>query len=138
MTLSRPLRISWLIVGISAFQQDRRLKMPAAAGKSLTCLLRPLESGPKRRCIILTKSPLSRAGIWLQGGISGILWAHARQDPFQKVRRCPQARGEEVQLLTQERRERFQSQVARSAFGQADARGRAAEGAERSHGCMGT
>src|SRR6266550_2088491 len=132
MTLSRPLRINWLIVGIDAFQQDRRPNMPAAAAKSLTCLLRPVESGPKRRCIILTKSRLSSTGIWLQGRISGILSAHARKDPFQKARRCPQACGEAGHLLTQERRERFQGQVARSAFGQADARGRAAEGAERS------
>jgi hypothetical protein len=31
MTFSRPLRMSWLIVGINTFQQDRRLEIPAAA-----------------------------------------------------------------------------------------------------------
>src|SRR5438132_1166474 len=131
MTLSRPLRINWLIVGIDAFQRDRRQKCRRRQENQSLVFCGRIVPGPKRRCIILTKSLLSSVPIWLQGRISGILSAHARQDPFQKGRRRPQARGEEVHQLTQERRERLQGQVARSAWGQTSARSR--EGAERSH-----
>src|ERR1700737_557023 len=63
MTFVRPFRMSWLIVGISAFQHDRRQILPAAAetspkeivsspsggGLKRATLIPALDSGVKRR-----------------------------------------------------------------------------------------
>jgi hypothetical protein len=56
------LRINWLIVGIDAFQNGRRLDRCRRRQGNLTCLDGRHRSRPKRRAIILSKIPLSSAG----------------------------------------------------------------------------
>src|ERR1700682_2525541 len=101
MTFSRPLRINWLIVGIDAFQNDRRLDRCRRRQGNLTCLDGRHRSRPKRRAIILSKIPLSSAGAAGGERLSarpsfGIVTRHAREDlennrPPQETCR-PQAR----------------------------------------------
>src|SRR4051794_25014565 len=60
MTFSRPLRMSWLIVGISAFQHDRRLEDAGGSRKSFgMSLTAETDPGRKEARIILAVLLLS-------------------------------------------------------------------------------